>query len=278
MTARLLARNSGRKDAVKECRRAERFFGKSAKNAEPWALTLYDYVCVHLAEFTESFLKLDADQTGRLSRDDFIETLQNLCVALSEDADLNRIATANEKDKQIDYREFLLGRKYINKQYLRSAFEGKKKKSKGGKGGRGRAKKTKIVMPICTRDEGPRTEDGGPPAIYLTKKVHQTDLSRFDRDHRPSHAIEDDSNWYLGRSERPRVHVRDLIRNRDIGTLQVELDLASPPDDLAASPASEPNSRVDVVDRFYKTPLMVACSKGDIELVKMLVSSGYVDC
>jgi hypothetical protein len=270
----MLAKNSGSKDAMRECRRAERFFGKSAKNAEPWALRLYDHVCVRLGLFTEAFQKADAEQTGKIARDEFIETVQCMCVVMPEDVDLERVASANEKEKMIDYKEFLLGRKYINKQYLVSAYEGKKKKKAGGRGGRGRAGKTKILMPICTRNEGPRSEDGGPPTIYVTKQLHITDLTRFDRDSRPRHAIEDDSHWYLTRPERPRVHIRDLIRERDINTLRSELDLAAPSGEQTMPTWFDPDNNVDIVDRFYKTPLMVACAKGDIDLVKMLVSSG----
>lgn len=72
-----------------------------------------------------------------LFEDDFLEVLQSMSAPLPED-DTKKLLMAHEKNKegQIDPNEFLGGKKYINKLYLMSSFEGKKKKKKGGKGGR----------------------------------------------------------------------------------------------------------------------------------------------
>lgn len=68
---------------------------------------------------------------------------------------MNKLIMSHEKVKdQIDYELFLSGKKYINKQFLISSFESKKKKkSKKAKAKRG---KTKIIIPICILDEGER--------------------------------------------------------------------------------------------------------------------------
>lgn len=73
---------------------------------------------------------------------------------------MNKLIMSHEKVKdQIDYELFLSGKKYINKQFLISSFEcKKKKKSKKAKAKRG---KTKIIIPICILDEGERA------VIYL---------------------------------------------------------------------------------------------------------------
>lgn len=69
---------------------------------------------------------------------------------------MNKLIMSHEKIKdQIDYELFLTGKKYINKQFLIASFEGKKKKK--SKKGKSRKGKTKIVIPVCTLDEGPRT-------------------------------------------------------------------------------------------------------------------------
>lgn len=70
------------------------------------------------------------------STDDFLDVLQTMSAPLPED-DTKKLLQAHEKSKEgeIDYSEFLSGKKYINKLYLMSSFEGKKKKKKGGKGG-----------------------------------------------------------------------------------------------------------------------------------------------
>ena len=70
--------------------------------------------------------------------DDFLEVLNGMQAPLPED-DTKKLLMAHEKaakDSQIDYNEFLSGKKYVNKLYLMSSFEGKKKKKKGGKGGK----------------------------------------------------------------------------------------------------------------------------------------------
>jgi ankyrin repeat protein len=280
-TARLIARNAGHKDAMRECRRAERFFGRPAKNIEPWAIILYDFTCVHQAELLETFQKLENSESGKVSQDDFIETLQNAGAKVPSESEYQYIVSAHVKDRRVDYREFLTGRKYVNKQYLRSAYEGKKKKKKGGKGGRGGRGKTKVIMPICTRDEGPRAEDGGPPVVFVPKQVHVTDLSRFNRDSRPHHPIEDDSSWYLPPTQQPREHVRDLVRERDINTLCTAFDIKKQQLEEQSSPTPSPlpplspgRDRIDITDRFYKTPLMLACAQGDLDLVKLLVIGG----
>jgi hypothetical protein len=39
-----IAKDKDNKDAMKECRKAEKSFGKVGKNNEPWAIQLYDWV------------------------------------------------------------------------------------------------------------------------------------------------------------------------------------------------------------------------------------------
>ena len=61
-----------------------------------------------------------------------------MAAPLPED-DTKKLLMAHEKaakDSQIDFSEFLSGKKYVNKLYLMSSFDGKKKKKKGGKGGK----------------------------------------------------------------------------------------------------------------------------------------------
>ena len=53
-------------------------------------------------------------------------------------AEIKKLSALHDKsrDAMIDYNEFISGRKYINKTYLMTAFEAKKKKNKkGGKVG-----------------------------------------------------------------------------------------------------------------------------------------------
>ena len=256
-----------------------------AKNVEPWAVRMYDFFCVYHDRFIDAFQRLDVDQSGTLKTEDFLAALRNLYIKLPDGADLKRTLAPHVREGTVNYREFLSGGKFINKKYLVAAYEDGKKKKKttkknGGKAGRRQRASTKVIMPICTRDEGPRVPDGGPPAVYMDKKVLVTDLMRFDRDRRPKHPIEDDSGWYLAPPRRLRVHFRDLVRARDVSSLCMALGISQ---ELAGSVRPMPpividdnRRRLELVDRFYKTPLMVACSSRDLHLVKLLISAGYV--
>ena len=189
-TARSIAKDEGHKDAMKELRKVEKSFGKVGKNNEPWALALYDFCNERLSSVLEMFRKFDVDGTGYITKDDFAEGLQNMGAPLPEDTDLKKIVAAHDKNKDgtMEYNDFLTGKKYINKQYLMSAFGDKKKKKKGGK--KGKKGKTKIAMPIPTQPDGPRAEDGGPPEVYVAQHMHYTDTGRFDRDAPPKHPLQ----------------------------------------------------------------------------------------
>lgn len=93
-----------------------------------------------------------------IGKETFIEIIsQEGFQNLIETEEMNKLILSHEKIKdQIDYELFLVGKKYISKLFLISSFEPKKKKKKGGKG-KAKRGKTKIVIPICTLDEGPRT-------------------------------------------------------------------------------------------------------------------------
>ena len=255
---RALAKDNGHKEAVKECKKVEKAFGKAGKNNEPWALHLYDFCCERQQQVLDIFLKFDADGTGTLSKDDFLEGLQNIGAPIPEDTDMKKIFQAHDKGGGIiDYNEFITGKKYINKLYLMSAFEGKKKK-KGGKGKKKKGK-TKIPMPICTQAEGPRAEDGGPCEMFIPRHIHYTDNSRFDRDRPPAHPLQDDSAWYLDHPEKSYMNINDAVKHSDLDSLM---------------DAFNRGINVDTRDKYYKTPLMVACAQGNATVAKFLIEKG----
>ena len=260
-TAKVIAKEQGHKDAGKELRKAEKSFGKVGKNNEPWAIVLYDFCCEKQNQLTDFFKKIDGDGTGNVTKEDFIEGLQNAGAPLPDDADLKKILQAHDKNKDgsVDYGDFMTGKKYINKQYLMSAFEGKKKKKKGGKGGKKGKGKTKIIMPICTQPEGPRALDGGPSEAFVAQHMLHTDLERFNRDNAPRHPLQDDSGWYLNHPEATYINVNDAVKHSDLQTLGDALARGMP---------------VDVQDKYYKTPLMIASAYGNLTVVKFLMEHG----
>lgn len=259
--AKAIAKEQGHKEAMKECRKAEKSFGKTGKNNEPWAIAMYDFCFEKQKVLLDTFQKFDADGLGQVPKEDFMETLQNSGAPLPEESDMKKIIMAHDKGRDsngLDYNEFLGGKKYINKLYLMSAFEGKKKKKKKG-GGKKKKGKTKIPMPICTQSDGPRAEDGGPPEMFIPRHIHFTDTGRFDRDKPPKHPLEDDSAWYLHHPEKAFMNITDASKHKDVDTLKS---------------AMMKGTGVDTKDKYFKTPLMVACLNGNIEVVRFLVENG----
>ena len=261
LQAKAVAKENGHKEAMKECKKAEKSFGKGGKNNDPWALRLYDFCSEKEEQFRQMFIKYDTIAQGTVSRGDFIEVLQNMNVPMPQEAEMKTLLVVHDnktKDGVIDYNEFLLGKKYINKQFLRSAFEPKSKKKK--KGGKGKKGKTKIPLPICTQVEGPRASDGGPPSEFILRHDHYTDLGRFNRDKPPEHPLQDDSGWYLHHPDRTYMRLNAAAKHRDL--------------DSMTSVFHNNKSLVDTKDKFYKTPLMIACLQGNLEVTKFLVDNG----
>lgn len=114
-------------------------------------------------------------------------------------------------------------------------------------------------MPICILDEGPRMDEGDPPAIYQPQHIHFTDINRFNRDKPPSHPLQDDSAWYLKSPDKAFVNISHAAKNGDLNTLLDAFKRGLP---------------VDIRDKYYKTPLMLAASKGDVKTCNFLISCG----
>ena len=256
-----LAKDAGNKEAAKECRKAEKSFGKVLKNGEPWVIQLYDWSLARKIKLMELFKKYDPDDTGTIPKDDFIETMMDLKAPVDQ-GNLAKIVALYDKNKEskIDYSDYFNGKKYVNKNFLMSAFEGKKKKKKGGKKGKKKGK-FKLVVPICIQDEGPRTYGGGPPAMFIPQHIHFTDTRRFDRDTPPKHPLQDDSAWYLQQPDKTYMNINEAAKMGDFDSLKN---------------AFAKGVSVDTRDKYYKTPLMVACASGHINMAKFLVDNGWV--
>ncbi|KAK7490166.1 hypothetical protein BaRGS_00018511 [Batillaria attramentaria] len=259
-TARTIAKDEGHKEAMKELRKAEKTFGKVGKNNDPWALQFYDWVIQQQEMLLNRLKEFDPDSMGTVPTHDFMDTVMGMQAPVEED-ELKKLAALHDKSREgkIDYNDFIAAKKWIHKNFLMAAFEGKKKKKKKGKKGGKKKGKFKLVMPICTQDEGPRTLGGGPPEMYIPRHIHFTDTGRFDRDHPPTHPLQDDSAWYLQFPDRAYVNINEAAKIGDFDSLKSAL----------ARGVS-----IDTRDRFYKTPLMVACAAGHIEMVKYLVENG----
>ena len=129
-----------------------------------------------------------------------------------------------------------------------TSYGGKKRKKgkKGKKGGRGRGKgTTKVAMPICVDNDPPRRPDGGPPFRFVEQQFLHTDTTRFsrydvtyvgdgmtssicNRDHKPKHAFEDDSNWYLQKAEKRFISITEAAKTGDVITVREAIQVSGP--------------------------------------------------
>ena len=127
----MLAKEAKSKACVKECSRAEKSWGKTLKNCQAWAISIYDYCSQRKDHLVEEFTKFDADELGRIPPEVFVDILQVSGAPIPENqTDLDGLVSSHSKEKLVDYKLFLTGKKYISKRCRLSAFESKKKKKK----------------------------------------------------------------------------------------------------------------------------------------------------
>lgn len=265
MLPRQIAKDLGHKVAAKELRKAERFQGKGNKSdrvslmSDLWALTLHDWSNEFQAELQQAF----GDQTETVSSEMFLMVLKELNAPIKS-SHLLKVISAHDKkgEGSINISDFIKGVKYIKKAYLISSYLPKKK---GGKGSKGQKKKKKckfvLPMPICTLlpELKPRRPDGGPPYFMIETYHNCSDIRRFDPNHPPRHPIINDSAWYMKKPNKVYININYCVKGGNLETLDLAFKQGVP---------------VDVQDDYYKTPLMVACSTGNTELVQYLLSQG----
>ncbi|KAK3748047.1 hypothetical protein RRG08_029899 [Elysia crispata] len=259
-TPKVIAKDQGHKEAGKEIRKAEKTFGKTGKNNDPWILQLYDWTQARQSKLLQSLLSIDVEESGKVTHAEFLDVMAAAQCPTEED-ELKKVVSLCDKNREgkIDYNDFFTAKKWVNKNFVAAAFEGKKKKKKkkGKKGGK--KGKFKLVMPICVQDEGPRMFGGAPPEMYIPRHVHFTDTGRFDRDAPPKHPLQDDSAWYLQAPVKTYVNINEAAKNQDFDSMREAFSKGVP---------------VDTRDKFYKTPLMTACAVGNIKVVQFLLDNG----
>uniref|UniRef100_A0A2K6EV96 Ankyrin repeat and EF-hand domain containing 1 n=2 Tax=Propithecus coquereli TaxID=379532 RepID=A0A2K6EV96_PROCO len=263
-TPRAVAKDSGFKAASKEILRAERIATKLAKpgvkNPNPlWALRLHDWSVEHETSLRETFALVDRGD-GTVTKEDFVMTLEERQDFASSE-NLMALAQLHEKTRGsgVNVNDFFKGTKYLSKSFVLGSY-GPKRKGKG-MGKKGRKGKFVLPLPICVIPEQafPRREDGGPPYYMIETYQNVTDSSRFNRDHPPEHPIQDDSAWYIDDPGKVFANINFITKAGDLASLKKAFESGIP---------------VDMKDNYYKTPLMMACASGNIDVVKFLLEKG----
>ncbi|XP_056135341.1 ankyrin repeat and EF-hand domain-containing protein 1-like [Lampris incognitus] len=256
------------KATIKELKKAERLQGNlsnpdTVDPNEPWRLLLHDWSCEH-QEALRRAMELLEEAEGPLdtiTKDTFITAMKDNNVPVNDDQ-LQIIIQEHDKSREglINITDFFKGVHFLQKAYTLPSYAPKMKKV--GKG-RKAAKKGKFVlpMPICVLPPALnlRRPDGGPPQFMIESYQLYTDKRRFDRDHPPCHAMQDDSPWYIEEPEKVFVSISNCVRKADMESLSLAFSQGVP---------------VDIKDRYYKTPLMIACSSANLEVAKFLINLG----
>ncbi|TTO79335.1 Ankyrin repeat and EF-hand domain-containing protein 1 [Bagarius yarrelli] len=272
LVPRLLAKAHGHKTALKELQKAERAFAKFSKPGmvnpnQPWAVKLHDWSREHEEALRISFQLAEDSEASveNVSRETFAHVLQEHHAPVEQEH-MQKIVAAHEKKRNdvINITDFFKGLQYLQKTFVLSSYELKtKKKTKGRKGGKGKRKKGNSVvpLPICTLppDVMEKRQDGGPQFMIESYQPF-TDTKRFDSDCPPAHPVEDDSAWYLDEPQKIYTNINRCVRTGDFESLCL---------------AFSQRLSVDIRDRFYKTPLMAACSSGSYDMAEFLITLGY---
>ncbi|NWS67050.1 ANKE1 protein, partial [Crotophaga sulcirostris] len=263
-TPRAIAKEGGFKAAVAELRKIENTYKKEskpgAKEDNPrWALRLYDWSLEHQAALLKVFEAIDQGD-GTVAKEDFISVIQKHCTFVDAEH-IQTIAEIHERSHpgEIIIEEFFKGSKYLQKKCLIASFEPKGKKGKKGKKRRGK-RGTAIPVPICVipKNACPLREDGFP--VHMIEAVQSiADSDLFNRDHPSAHPVHDDRAWYIDEPRKIYMNINYLVRAGDVLSLQKAFEEGVP---------------VDIKDKYYKTPLMAACSSGNIDIVQYLLEKG----
>ncbi|XP_064271785.1 ankyrin repeat and EF-hand domain-containing protein 1 isoform X3 [Passer domesticus] len=255
LTPRDVAKMGGFKAAAAVLRKAEKAF-KKPDEVLAWYLKVYDWSLQHEDAIRKEF-ETDEEGDGTVSRNDFMSVIRKRWATVDEEQ-IEILAKKHEvSSDRISLDDFFKGSKYLQKTFLLSSFGPKAKKKK--KPLRKKGKKG-LPVPICVvpKSERPLRENGIP--TYMVEAVPNIpEEQRFKRALQSAHPVFDDRAWYAEEPRKTLMDINYLVREGDFVSLQKAFDQGVP---------------VDIKDKYYKTPLMVACASGNIVLVEFLLEKG----
>ncbi|NXU60840.1 ANKE1 protein, partial [Horornis vulcanius] len=255
LTPREVAKGGGFKAAAAVLRKVEKAFKKPDETLA-WYLKVYDWSLQHEDAIRKEF-ETDEEGDGMVSRTDFISVIQKHWGTVDQEQ-IEILAKKHEvSGDKISLDDFFKGSKYLQKTFLLSSFGPKAKKKKKPQKKKG---KKGLPVPVCVipKSECPLREDGFP--TYMVEAVPNIpEEQRFKRDLQSAHPVFDDRAWYVDEPRKTLMDINYLVREGDFVSLQKAFDEGVP---------------VDIKDKYYKTPLMVACASGNIVLVEFLLEKG----
>ena len=100
----------------------------------------------------------------------------------------------------------------------------------------------------------------------ILKEEYCSDPTRFPRDATPPNPSQDDSMWYMPEPEKQYLNIYDAVKQADFLSLESALTRGI--------------TTTEIRDKFNKTPLMMACAHGKMDVVEWLLERGiyYLYC
>ncbi|KAI3387284.1 hypothetical protein SNEBB_003522 [Seison nebaliae] len=282
----------------KAFRKNKKYF-KKHQNRPKFAsdLMLYDYIQSNLDDLMMEFLALDEENTGTIPVATYVKVIQARTKIPKE----HLFGSGHLQN----YRLLLTGRKLVPKAYrfnkfqLNTVVDKKRKKPKG--------KKWSLPIPQIfqppelTLDEKlelrneqrkknkkKKNKKNKPPVgkfkdVPLTIMVQEPqptiDPTRNYGNTGLAQSITDDSAWYMAPKKPKLLDFHVAVHQKDKKAILTALDLLDPKAtrtlmiNRQVKKIELPNG-IDTKDRWYRTPLMIACQKGDLSFVKFIVSLG----
>nr|XP_054486106.1 ankyrin repeat and EF-hand domain-containing protein 1 [Agelaius phoeniceus] len=255
LTPRDVAKAGGFKAAATVLRKAEKALKKPDETLA-WYLKVYDWSVQHEDAIRKEF-EIDEEDEGIVSKSDFMAVIRKRWGTVDQEQ-IEILAKKHEvSSDKISLDDFFKGSKYLQKTFLLSSFGPKAKKKK--KPPRKKGKKG-LPVPVCVipKSERPLREDGL-PACMVEAVPTLPEEQRFKRALHAAHPVFDDRAWYMEEPSKTLMDINYLVREGDFVSLQRAFDQGVP---------------VDMKDKYYKTPLMVACASGNRVLVEFLLEKG----
>ncbi|XP_009092040.3 ankyrin repeat and EF-hand domain-containing protein 1 [Serinus canaria] len=256
LTPRDVAKAGGFKAAAAVLRKAEKALKKKPDKILAWYLQVYDWSLQHEDDIRKEF-EIDEEEDEIVSKSDFMAVIRKRWGTVDQEQ-IEILAKKHEvSSDKISLDDFFKGSKYLQRTFLLSSFGPKPKKKKKPQRKKG---KKGLPVPICVvpKSERPLREDGLP--TYMVEAVPTLpEEQRFKRALHSAHPVFDDRAWYVEEPRKTLMDINYLVREGDFVSLQRAFDQGVP---------------VDIKDKYYKTPLMVACASGNIVLVEFLLEKG----
>lgn len=241
-----IAKKNGHKATLKELKDAENALISGSLPSVSEA-RLHDWSFEHEAVLRKAFqLAEGADSpVETISVETFVSVLQVHYAPIDDDSLKSVVNMLNMNYGKIAINDFFMGYSFLPEKYALSSYE--RIRLTAGKTDKTEAKKDECPLPIYTNPPDMMQEiDKIPQSMSIS-----TDRLRVDPTEDPFLSLDEPKEIY--------ININQCVRTNDFELMSLAFSQHVP---------------VDIRDRFYKTPLMIACNRGNYQMAHFLISHG----